>query len=63
MIYLMIALAVYAWTAFDIVADGVPETFSEIIALVVLSGVIAAMWPPVIVWRVMLRRQAVPVRG
>lgn len=54
MLYLAIAGMVYAYTALDLVQGDPPADFREALAAALLCGVIALLWPPVLLWRFLL---------
>ena len=54
MLYLAVASMVYAWTALELVREDPPEDLREALGAVLLCAVIAAMWPPVLLWRALL---------
>lgn len=54
MIYLVAASLVYSWIALDLVEGDAPMTFREAVAAALLCAVLAAVWPPVVLWRLLL---------
>ena len=58
MFYLVIAAMVYGWTALDLVRHEPPEDFREALGVVLLCTVIAALWPTVGLWRLLLGPRA-----
>ena len=54
MIYFVLASLVYSWIAFDLIQGEPPMTFREAIGAAVLCAGLAAFWPPVVLWRLLL---------
>jgi hypothetical protein len=54
MIYLLLASLVYSWIAVDVLQSEPPATFRDAIGAALLCAVLAAMWPPVVLWRLIL---------
>jgi hypothetical protein len=54
MLYVGVALAVYAWTLADLALRGAPETARETLATVLACAIVAALWPLVLAWRFLL---------
>ncbi|HET7273976.1 MAG TPA: hypothetical protein VFI91_02285 [Longimicrobiaceae bacterium] len=56
MLYLMIALGLYVWTMTTILRADAPRTHREVVGAVLTCTLIAAAWPLVLSWRVLLGR-------
>lgn len=54
MLYLAVALMVYGWTALDVIQGAPPLTFREAIGAALMCALVAAVWPPVLLWRALL---------
>lgn len=54
MLYLLVATMVYAWTALDLIQSEPPADLREALGGVLLCALLALMWPPVLMWRVLL---------
>lgn len=54
MLYIAVALLVYAFTALDLVRTGAPQTFREALGGALACALIAAAWPLALVWRGLL---------
>jgi hypothetical protein len=54
MIYFVLASLVYSWIALEMIQAEPPMTFREAAAAALLCAVLAALWPPVILWRLLL---------
>jgi len=44
----------YAWIAVDLVQGEPPMTFREAIGAALLCAGLAAFWPPVLLWRILM---------
>lgn len=51
MLYIAIAAIVYGWSALDLVDGEPPADLREALAAVLMCAFVAAVWPPVVVWR------------
>jgi hypothetical protein len=54
MIYFVLASLVYSWIALEMIQAEPPMTFREAAAAALLCAVLAALWPPVLLWRFLL---------
>jgi hypothetical protein len=54
MLYLAGASLVYAWTAIGLARDHVPLSTRDAIGGALACMVVAALWPPVFAWRLLL---------
>jgi hypothetical protein len=54
MLYVAVALAVYAWTVADLLQREAPESAREALAAVLGCAVVAAFWPITLAWRFLL---------
>ena len=54
MLYIAIAVVVYAFTAYELMREATPETFREAVGGALICAVVAAVWPIALVWRGLL---------
>jgi hypothetical protein len=54
MLYVAVALAVYAWTVADLLQRDGPGSARETLAAVLGCAVVAAFWPIALAWRFLL---------